>query len=168
MLISIFGAMLASHLFELWLPDQVAEAWAEFSDTKFPSWKKALYYELMLQMTLYFFLTIYMVDWSLLLVIIAGYYLDAKVKNFKIMYIVLVSISIVFDIFRFAALPDFANMTPGESFGNTLWTFIFLLKPLIVGTIFMYEKEGLDAEGGESYAKMEDPSRGDDNDEIAE
>ena len=62
-----------------------------------------------------------MVDWSLLLVIIAGYYLDAKVKNFKIMYIVLVSISIVFDIFRFAALPDFANMTPGESFGNTLW-----------------------------------------------
>lgn len=34
---------------------------------------------------LYMLLTIYMVDWTLLLVILVGYYLDAKVKNFKLM-----------------------------------------------------------------------------------
>lgn len=49
-------------------------------------------------------------------------------------------------------------------------TFIFLLKPLIIGTIFMYEKER-DAEmyADGNYGKMDDAGQGmEDNDEIAE
>merc|ERR1711988_1290103 len=107
MLITISGSVLVSHLFELWIADNVTEAYVEFSETKFFSWKKALYYELFLQMSLYLLLTVYMVDWALLLVIIVGYYLDAKVKNFKLIYIVLASISLLFDTMRYAALPSF-------------------------------------------------------------
>mmetsp|Transcript_57719 Transcript_57719/g.101999 ORF Transcript_57719/g.101999 Transcript_57719/m.101999 type:complete len:207 (-) Transcript_57719:62-682(-) len=131
MLISIFGGILVSHLLDLWIADNVTEAYTEFAATKFFSWKKALYYELLIQMALYLLLTIYMVDWTLLLVILVGYYLDAKVKNFKLMYIVLVSISLLFDIMRYAALPSFSMMNGGESFGNFIWTIIFLLKPLV-------------------------------------
>lgn len=165
MLISIFGGILVSHLFELWIADNVTEAYVEFTETKFLSWKKALYYELFLQMGLYLLLTVYMVDWALLLVIIVGYYLDAKVKNFKLIYIVLVSISLLFDTMRYAALPSFSEMTPGESFGNSVWTLIYLLKPLILVTIYFYEKEG-DPVG--AFAKMEDDRRMADSDEIAE
>lgn len=117
-------------------------------------------------MSLYLLLTVYMVDWALLLVIIVGYYVDAKVKNFKLMYIVLVSMSMLFDTMRFAALPAYCTMTPGENFGNTVWTIIFALKPLILATIYMYEKEGDSSTG---FANMEDLGRGGgDNDEIAE
>jgi hypothetical protein len=51
-------------------------------------------------------------------------------------YLVLVTISILFDLIQLASLPSFDNMTAGESFGATLWVVIFLLKPIIVGTIY--------------------------------
>jgi len=107
-----------------------------------------------------------MVDWALLLVIIVGYYVDAKVKNFKLLYIVLVLISLLFDTMRFAALPSYDTMTPGESFGNTIWTIIFAMKPLILATIYMYDNEG---DPTNVFASMDDLGRdGVDNDEIAE
>jgi len=167
-LISILGGVLVSHLFELWDTANVTEAFMEFADTELLSWKKALYLELMMQMALYLFLTIYMVDWSLLLVGIVGYYLDAKKQNFKLSYLVFISISIVLDISRLAALPTFEVMTPGERFGNTIWTIILFLKPVIVGTIYFYEKEGGEEER-QQYASMEEgrPGYGG-TDEIAE
>ena len=42
-------------------------------------------------------------------------------------------VSILFDVIHFAGLPSFSNMTPGESWGSTLWVFIFALKPIIDG-----------------------------------
>lgn len=50
MLISIFGGALVSHLLDLWMAGNVTEAYVEFTETKFLSWKKALYYELLLQL----------------------------------------------------------------------------------------------------------------------
>jgi len=165
MLISIFGGILIFHMFELWIADKVSEAWTEYLETKFFSAKKALYLQIFIQMGLYLLLTVYMVDWALLLVVIVAYYLDAKVKNFKLIYIVLVSISIIFDTMRYAALPSYSAMTPGESFGNTVWTLIFLLKPSILVTIYFYEKEG--EEGFVPFT--DDVGRFvDDNDAIAE
>ena len=72
LLVSIFGSMLVAQLFELWTTENVVEAWTEFLDTPWISAKKALYLELMLQMFLYFFLSIYSVDWAMLLVIFAA------------------------------------------------------------------------------------------------
>ena len=36
-------------------------------------------------------------------------------------YVVLVTISIIFDSLTFAELPTFENMTNGEQYGSTLW-----------------------------------------------
>ena len=120
------------------------------------------------QLTLYLFMTISVVDWSGLLIVLAGYYLDAKRWNFLLMYLVLVTISILFDLIHAASLPSFDNMTPGESFGASLWVVIFLLKPLIIATIYWYEKYEKpfeDGVAGGAYAgfKAEGP-----DDEIAE
>ena len=82
---SIFGAILASNLFMLWTSENVIEAWMEFTEAKPCSAKKALYLELMLQLALYLFMSISFVDWSGLLIVLAGYYLDAKRWNFLLM-----------------------------------------------------------------------------------
>lgn len=166
-IVSIFGAILASELFKLWASENVIEAWMEFTEAKLVSAKKALYLELMLQLALYLFMSISTVDWSALLIVLAAYYLDAKRWNFLLMYLVLVTISILFDLIQLASLPSFDNMTAGESFGATLWVVIFLLKPIIVGTIYAYEKyEKLEDAGG-SYGQF-DRYPGAADDEIAE
>merc|ERR1719331_591184 len=102
----------------------------------------------MLQLALYLLMVVADIDWSGLLIILAGFYLDAKNRNFMIMYIVLVTVSMLFDVIHAASLPSFANMTPGESFGASLWVVIFLLKPAILGTIYLYEKYEREEEVG--------------------
>merc|ERR1711935_489547 len=106
-LVSIFSALLVASFFDLWHTDNVVEAWAEFTQTDLLTAKKALYLLLMFQMALYLLYTIVEVDWSMLLVVIAGYYLDAK--------------------------PNIDTMTPGAAFGAVLYFFIFMLKFAIVG-----------------------------------
>jgi len=137
---SLAGTVLVSSFFSLWNAENVVEAYMEFAEAKLFSAKKALYIELILQLMLYMFLVIAEVDWSGLLIILAGFYLDAKNKNFLLMYLVGVTISLLFDVIHAAELPSFSNMTPGQSFGATVWMFIFLMKPLILITIFFYEK----------------------------
>ena len=215
--VSIFGAVLASNLFTLWTSENVIEAWMEFLEAKLFSAKKgacapresclaarrgwpaclqssspcllsrrrpvcaclsiacvlsfaALYLELMLQLTLYLFMSISTVDWSGLLIVLAAYYLDAKRWNFLLMYLVLVTISILFDLVHAASLPSFDNMTPGESFGASLWVMIFALKPLIIATIYAYEKYEKPYEdvGGPQYAHFKDGGDGLGDDDIAE
>lgn len=108
------------------------------------------------------------VDWSGLLIVLAAYYLDAKRWNFLLMYIVLVTISILFDLIHAASLPSFDHMTPGESFGASVWVCIFLLKPMILGTIYAYEKyeKAYEDGGGSAFANFKD--MGGPDDEIAE
>lgn len=166
-LISLFGAILAANLFNLWNAENVVEAWMEFTEARLLSAKKALYLELMFQLALYLFLIIDEVDWSALLIVLAGFYLDAKNKNFLLMYLVLVTISILFDVIHLAELPSFDNMTPGESFGSTLWIIIFIFKPLILVTIYFYEVYEKDADGnGNAWNRFDDVGARDD--EIAE
>ena len=83
-------------------------------------------------------------------------------------YLVLLMISLLFDLVRAASLPSFEQMTPGESFGATLWLLIFLLKPLILATIYAYEKYEKPYEdgGGAAYASFREA--GGPDDEIAE
>ena len=81
----------------------------EFVEARLLSAKKALYLELMLQLTLYLFMCISAVDWSGLLIVLAAYYLDAKRWNFLLMYLVLVTISILFDLVHAASLPSFEH-----------------------------------------------------------
>ena len=162
----IGGMLLVSSLFKLWNADNVVEAWMEFSEARLFSAKKALYLELMLQLALYFFMVVYVVDWSALLIVLAGFYLDAKNKNFMLMYLVLVSISILFDVIHAASLPSFANMSTGQSFGETMWVGVLILKFLILGTIYLYEKEN-DGESSGWKQMAPDPEKGEE-DEIAE
>jgi len=167
-LVSIFGALLIATLFNLWNAENVAEAYLEFAEARLFTWKKALYLELLLQLTLYLFMIIDQLDWSALLIVLAGFYLDAKNKNFLLMYLVLVTISILFDTIHAAELPSFENMTPGESFGASLWVCIFVLKFVIIGTIFMYEKYEKDGEDAQGNAWRMYNDEGMRDDEIAE
>ena len=50
-LVSIFGSILISTFFNLWNAENVAEAYLEFKEARLFSWKKALYLELMLQVS---------------------------------------------------------------------------------------------------------------------
>lgn len=79
----------------------------------------------------------------------------------------LVAISVPFDIVHACSLPSFDSMSPGESFGETLWVCIFLLKLLIVGTIYAYEKYEKDAEGA-SWSRFDVEGGAARDDEIAE
>ena len=97
----------------------------------------------MLQMFLYFFLSIYAVDWAMLLVIFAGFYLDTGNNNFKLMYFVFTGVSILLDITKIAHFPAYTDtLSPMVKFGCGLYIMIFLLKFLIIGTIVLYEKFG--------------------------
>ena len=167
-LVSIFGALLISTLFNLWNAENVAEAWMEFEEARLLSFKKALYLELMLQLSLYLLMIIAAVDWSALLIVLAAFYLDAKNKNFLLMYLVLVVISMLFDTVHAAELPSFDNMTPGESFGAKLWVCIFALKFVILGTIYAYEKYEKVSEGvyDSGFSRFDEVGMRDD--EIAE
>ena len=138
-------------------------------EAKLLSAKKALYLELMAQLILYLLMSIDTVDWSALLIVLAAYYLDAKRWNFLLMYLVLVTVSILFDTVHLFALPAQSHMTPGQAFGTNCWVLIFLLKPLIVATIYAYEKYEKpfeDGAGGGGYASFKD--QGGPDDEIAE
>lgn len=158
-LVSLFGALLTTTLFNLWNADNVVEAYMEFSEARLCSAKKFLYLELMFQLVLYLFLLVAEVDWSGLLIVLAAFYLDAKNKNFLLMYIVLVTISIFFDVIHAASLPSYDNMTPGESFGASMWTIIFIMKPVILATIYLYEKYEKEAEegnGGSAWRRFDE------------
>jgi uncharacterized Tic20 family protein len=154
-------------LFSLWKSENVAEAWMEFQSTKLLSFKKGLYLALMLQLVLYLLMIIDTVDWSALLIVLAGFYLDAKNRNFMLMYLVLVAVSILFDIVKLAGMPSFENMTPGQSFGATLWMCIFSLKFVIVGFIFAYETREKEAEVG-AFSRFDEAQLDLRDDEIAE
>merc|ERR1712195_429666 len=77
-------------------------------------------------------------DWALLLIIIAGYYLDAKKRNFMLMYLVLVSVTLLLDVLKIATTTG-EQKTPGEAFGSFIFFLIFCLKFGIVGAIYMYQ-----------------------------
>merc|ERR1712159_1744 len=140
-IVSIFSALLVASFFDLWHTDNVVEAWAEFTQTDLLTAKKALYLLLMFQMALYLLYTIVEVDWSMLLVVIAGYYLDAKKRNFMLMYLVVVSVTVLLDVIKIAAMPNLDTMTPGAAFGAVIYFFIFVLKFAIVGAIYLYQRK---------------------------
>ena len=166
-LVSIFSALLVASFFDLWHTDNVVEAWAEFTQTDLLTAKKALYLLLMFQMALYLLYTIVEVDWSMLLVVIAGYYLDAKKRNFMLMYLVIVSVTVLLDVIKIAAMPNLDTMTPGAAFGAVLYFFIFMLKFAIVGAIYMYQRKEDASPTAFAFSQMPDGAgRGDD--EIAE
>jgi hypothetical protein len=55
-------------------------------------------------------------QWELLLVVICAYYVDAKVHNFMLMYVVLSSASILFDLVELCFMPsDWEKYTPGQT-----------------------------------------------------
>lgn len=166
-MVSIFASLLIASFFDLWHTDNVVEAWAEFSQTDLFTAKKALYLQLMLQLALYLVYTIVEVDWAMLLIIIAGYYLDAKKRNFMLMYLVIVSVTLLLDVIKISALPDLGNMTPGESFGATIYFLIFALKFGIITSIYLYQQKEDAHPTAFAFSQMPDGA-GRGEDEIAE
>merc|ERR1712194_210670 len=109
----------------------------------------------------------FLVDWSMLLVVIAGYYLDAKKRNFMLMYLVIVSVTVLLDVIKIAAMPNLNSMTPGMAFGAVLYFLIFLLKFAIIGAIYLYQRKEDAHPTAFAFSQMPDGAgRGDD--EIAE
>jgi len=167
LLVTVFGALLIVTLFDLWRPDGFIEAWMEFSETPCLSAKKALYIELMLQLACYLAMFVDEVKWEMLLVVICAYYVDAKVKNFMVMYVVLTTASILFDLITLNFMPqDWQVYTPGQAFTHGLFMVVLILKFLILGTIYLYEKEN-DGESSGWKQMAPDPEKGEE-DEIAE
>jgi len=165
LLSAMCGALLTTNLFELWNPVNVSEAWAEFAETELFTAKKALYLVLMVQAVLYLLLSVQVVAWEVLLVFICGYYLDAKVTNLMLLYLVLVGVSILLDLISICYMPAFSDMSSVDAFGNTIFIIIFLLKFCTVGIIYLYEKE-CEKEG--PYVTQLDDNGHADEDDIAE
>jgi len=100
-------------------------------------------------------------------VVICAYYVDAKVRNFMLMYVVLSSASILFDLVDLCFMPqDWEDYTPGETFTHGLFMMVLVLKLLVLGTIYLYEKETA-ATGGAWRSFPADDVEGRE-DEIAE
>ncbi len=169
MLVSIFGAILAASVFELWRTENVVEAWTEFAETPLFSSKKALYLLLMFQLGCYLAMFVDDVQWEMLMPIICAYYVDAKVRNFMILYVVLTVSSILFDVVQLCFMPtNWETYTPGESFTNGLFLTVLMCKVLILGTIYLYEKDPASQENAWRQFPPEQLGVGDRDDEIAE
>jgi hypothetical protein len=166
-IVSIFASLLIASFFDLWHTDNVVEAWAEFTQTDLFTAKKALYLLLMFQMFLYLLYTIVEVDWAMLLIVICGYYLDAKKRNFMLMYLVIVSVTILLDVIKIAAFESMETMTPGDAFGSVLYLLIFLLKFAIIAAIYMYQRKEDAHPTAFAFSQMPDGA-GRGEDEIAE
>lgn len=124
----------------------------EFSETPCLSAKKALYIELMLQLACYLAMSVYEVKWEMLSVVICAYYVDAKVKNFVVVC-VLTTASTVFDLITLSCMPqDWQVYTPGHAFTYGLFMVVLILKFLILGTIYLYEKEDGESSGWPRFA----------------
>jgi len=145
-LASINAALCVNSLFELWDQRAVTWVWEDFNAAKWVSARKALYLELTLQLLMYVMMIVHEVDWAVLLIVLAYFYLTSRDPTFMALYLVLVTISILFDSIHAAELPSFAKMTSGESYGATLWIGIFALKPLIFVTIIVHQKLEVDAD----------------------
>ena len=108
------------------------------------------------------------VDWALLLIIICGYYLDAKKRNFMLMYLVIVSVTVLLDVIKIASMPDLSNMTPGQTFGATIYFLIFALKFAIIGAIYAYQQKEDAHPTAFAFSQMAPDAAGRGEDEIAE
>jgi len=139
-LISLNAALVINSCFHVWDPAAVVDIWNDFTNTPWVSARKALYIELMLQLVCYILMVVTELDWAGLLLVLLALYITGNNKTFAVLYLTLVLISILFDSIRFASLPHFDHLTPGESFGASLWIFIFALKLVIIGTMIAYEK----------------------------
>jgi len=166
LMVSFCTSLIITSLFNIWAADNVVEAWIEFQEAKLLSAKKALYLLLMLQMVFYLLLSIKEISWEFLLVFICGYYLDAKVRNFMILYLVLVVISILLDGIKIGFMSSFDSMSPGDLFGSIVFLLIFMLKFGIMGTIYLYERE--DDSQGNAWKPYHGDQEDDMMNEIAE
>jgi len=152
--VSVLTALLGVHFTNAWSAENAIEAWTEFQETKCCTAKKLLYMLLLTQLVFYMILAMYHIHWEMLLILICGYYLDAKKENFKLIYIVLVSVTILLDGIEIFKFPSFETMTPGEGFTNSLFIMIFALKFAVLGAIYFYSKE--EASNYSSFAQLED------------
>ena len=169
MLVSIFGSILTASVFEIWNTENVVEAWTEFEETPLFSAKKALYLLLMFQLCCYLAMFVDDVQWEMLMPIICGYYVDAKVKNFMILYVVLSVASILFDFVKLCFMPtDWETYTPGESFTHGLFMTVLTCKIMILGSIYFYEKDPSSQENAWKNFPPEQMGVGGREDEIAE
>ena len=146
MLASVQCALVVNSVFHVWSDDALASFWRAFVATKWLSWKKALYCSLSLQLVGYFFYVVVDVDWAAMLNVLAFIYLAGAGRSFMIMYCTFIVVSILFDLIELAELPAFSAMTSGQAFGAAVWIVIFVLKPVIVGSMIAVDRyEGADA-----------------------
>ena len=149
---SLNTALVTNSVFKLWGDDVLPKFWKTFMDVPWAAPKKYLYILLALQLALYFMLVVTDVDWAVLLVVIMWIYLGSGQRSFMIMYLTIIIISILFDSIKLLSLPSFDAMTPGESWGASVWMAIFVLKFLVVGTIGAEEYLSRKASGNDAHA----------------
>lgn len=139
---SFNGALMVNSLYhgEEDLPDDVKFVWRDFSTAKCFSTRKVLYMLLATQLLCYFLMMVIELEWSVLLIVLAAYYLVTNDKTFMVMYVVLIIISILLDSIRAAKMPHPDHMAPGERYGSGLWIAVFALKPAVLLTIIAQEK----------------------------
>merc|ERR1711924_160009 len=58
-----------------------------------------------------------------------------------LMYLVIVSVTVLMGVIKIAAMPNLNTMTPGAAFGAVIYFFIFVLKFAIVGAIYLYQRK---------------------------
>merc|ERR1712194_272460 len=83
------------------------------------------------------------------------------------LYLLFVSVTVLLDVIKIAAMPNLNSMTPGMAFGAVLYFLIFLLKFAIIGAIYLYQRKEDAHPTAFAFSQMPDGAgRGDD--EIAE
>jgi len=141
------------------LPQEVKDVWADFATAKCFSPRKALYVLLVTQLICYLLMLVAEVDWSVLLIVLAACYVLADDKRFMVMYVVMVTVSMLFDSIRAAKLHNFEHMSSGDRYGTSLWITVFAIKPLVLLAIIAQEKFA-PPENNSKWAQFEDAYSG--------
>lgn len=157
-LVSANCALAINSIWELWSPRALAAVWDDFRAARPLSARKALYVGLTTQLVLYVIMVVHEVDWALLLLVLSYFYLLSHNPTFLVLYLVLSTISILFDAIRAAELPAFASMTAGEAFGNSLWIAVFALKPVLFLLLILHHKLEANAidDANRKWARLDD------------
>merc|ERR1711924_250852 len=71
-----------------------------------------------------------------------------------LMYLVIVSVTVLMGVIKIAAMPNLNTMTPGAAFGAVIYFFIFVLKFAIVGAIYLYQRKEDSSPAAFAFSQM--------------
>lgn len=147
--VALSSLLLSADLLEWW--DEASVLGFLKDVEQFHGPVKLCYSFLCIQLMCYLLISINRIEWQLLVVIFAIYYLDSAKRNFVLMYLGITLATLLFDILYLIKLPEFESMDWVRSTYEGLYVVTYMLKPITMILIFNIWRSGIIDHRSENY-----------------